>query len=68
VLYTDGIIERRDTTRMFGEEGLRRTLQRLGGASAASVAQEVQTAAQSFVDTELRDDLALLVAHRTASR
>jgi phosphoserine phosphatase RsbU/P len=68
VLYTDGIIERRDTTRMFGEEGLRRTLQRLGGASAASVAQEVQTAAQSFVDAELRDDLALLVAHRTAPR
>jgi anti-sigma regulatory factor (Ser/Thr protein kinase) len=68
VLYTDGIIERRDTTRMFGEDGLRRTLQRLGGASAASVAQEVETAAQSFVDAELRDDLALLVAHRTALR
>ena len=68
VLYTDGITERRDATRMFGQEGLRRTLQRLGGASAASVAQEVQTAAQSFVDAELRDDLALLVAHRTTPR
>jgi phosphoserine phosphatase RsbU/P len=68
VLYTDGIIERRDATRMFGQDGLQRTLQRLGGASAASVAQEVQTAAQSFVDAELRDDLALLVARRTAPR
>jgi serine phosphatase RsbU (regulator of sigma subunit) len=68
VLYTDGITERRDTTRMFGQEGLRRTLQRMAGASAASLAQEVQRAAQSFVDSDLRDDLALLVARRTNGR
>jgi phosphoserine phosphatase RsbU/P len=68
VLYTDGITERRDADRMFGQEGLRRTLERMPGASAASLAEQVQTAAQSFVDSELRDDLALLVARRTVPR
>jgi phosphoserine phosphatase RsbU/P len=67
VLYTDGIIERRDATRMFGQEGLRSALQRLAGASAASLAAGVHAAAQSFVDAELRDDLAMLVARHTAS-
>jgi hypothetical protein len=52
---------------MFGQEGLRSALQRLAGASAASLAAGVHAAAQSFVDAELRDDLAMLVARHTAS-
>ncbi|MDQ1666332.1 MAG: phosphoserine phosphatase RsbU/P [Actinomycetota bacterium] len=62
VFFTDGITERRDGTRMFGQYGVQQTLRRVAGADAAILAQEVETAARSFVDTELRDDLALLVA------
>jgi len=65
VLYTDGITERRDGTKMFGQEGLRRALQSLAGGTAVTLAEGVQAAAQSFVEAEIRDDLALLVARRT---
>jgi phosphoserine phosphatase RsbU/P len=66
VLYTDGITERRDGAKMFGQEGLRRALQGLAGGNAVTLAEGVQVAAQSFVEAEIRDDLALLVARRTA--
>lgn len=62
VFFTDGITERRDGTRMFGPDGVQQALKRNVGADAATLAQEVETAARSFVDAELRDDLALLVA------
>jgi phosphoserine phosphatase RsbU/P len=61
VLYTDGITERRSGTRMFGQGGLRDTLARSAGASADRIAHALEQAAESFVDTELRDDLAILV-------
>jgi phosphoserine phosphatase RsbU/P len=61
VFYTDGITERRSGSRMFGHYGVQHTLQRAAGADAATLAAEVESAARSFVDTELRDDLALLV-------
>ena len=64
VLYTDGITERRDGSRMFGRHGVQQTLRRAVGTDAATLAKEVETAARSFVDTELRDDLAVLVARR----
>jgi serine phosphatase RsbU (regulator of sigma subunit) len=64
VLYTDGVTERRDGRRMFGQFGLRRTLERAVGADADGLAHEVERAAQSFVDTDLRDDLAILVIRR----
>ncbi len=62
VLYTDGVTERREGERMFGQHGLVATL---GGAyrdTAAQAALRLEAAAEDFVDTPLRDDLAIVVA------
>jgi sigma-B regulation protein RsbU (phosphoserine phosphatase) len=64
VLYTDGVTERRDGRRMFGQYGLRKTLANFAGTSADAVANALEGAAESFVDAELRDDLAILVIRR----
>ena len=64
VLYTDGVTERRDGRRMFGQYGLRKTLAHTVGADADSLASALEHAAESFVRTELRDDLAILVIRR----
>ena len=66
VLYTDGVTERRDGRRMFGQYGLRKTLAASVGADADALASAVEHAAESFVRTELRDDLAILVIRRTS--
>ena len=66
VLYTDGVTERRDARRMFGQYGLRRTLTGATGASAEELASAIEHAAESFVDAELRDDLAILVLRRVS--
>jgi serine phosphatase RsbU (regulator of sigma subunit) len=66
VLYTDGVTERRDGRRMFGQYGLRKTLTQVTGADANALASAVEHAAESFVDTELRDDLAILVVRRVS--
>jgi sigma-B regulation protein RsbU (phosphoserine phosphatase) len=65
VLYTDGITERRDGARMFGQYGLRRALEGARGANAQELARHVEQAARSFVDVALRDDLAILVMRCT---
>ena len=64
VLYTDGVTERRDGRRMFGQYGLRKTLANSAGADADALASAVEHAAETFVNTELRDDLAILVIRR----
>jgi sigma-B regulation protein RsbU (phosphoserine phosphatase) len=64
ILYTDGITERREGRRMFGQAGLRKTLTANAGASADALASALEMAAASFVDVELRDDLAVLVIKR----
>jgi phosphoserine phosphatase RsbU/P len=64
VLYTDGVSERRDGGTMFGAAGIRRVLSGLVGSPAATLALALEDAARSFADTELRDDLAILVARR----
>ena len=64
VLYTDGITERRDGRRMFGQAGLRQVLASAAGTDAETMAERAEHAARSFVDAELRDDLAILVIRR----
>jgi serine phosphatase RsbU (regulator of sigma subunit) len=64
VLYTDGVTERREGQRMFGQYGLRKTLNRAAGQDAEALASAVEHAASSFVVSELRDDLAILVIRR----
>ena len=65
VFYTDGVTERRDEGRMFGQYGVRQTLSQVATASAQAMADTLEQAARSFVDAELRDDLAILVVRRT---
>lgn len=62
VFYTDGVTERRDERRMFGQYGVRHTLRSVATADAQVIADTLEEAARSFVATELRDDLAILVA------
>lgn len=64
VLYTDGVTERHDGERMFGQRGVRETLEQADGGDAAELAESLENAARSFVDVELRDDLAILVLRR----
>ena len=64
VLYTDGVTERRDGTRMFGQYGVQAALTASAGADAETLAANLERAAESFVDSELRDDLAILVIRR----
>jgi serine phosphatase RsbU (regulator of sigma subunit) len=66
VLYTDGVTERREGQRMFGQHGLRTTLERSKGASAETIASNIDQAARTFVDAEMLDDLAILVLRHTA--
>jgi serine phosphatase RsbU (regulator of sigma subunit) len=60
VFYTDGVTERRDETRMFGQGGVLAQLRQRPGASAETLAGGLEAAAQSFVASELRDDVAIL--------
>jgi serine phosphatase RsbU (regulator of sigma subunit) len=64
VLYTDGVTERREGRRMFGQHGLRTTLERARGTDAEALANAVDQAARTFVDAEMLDDLAILVLRR----
>ena len=68
VFYTDGVTERREQGRMFGQHGVRKTLQGLAGADARVIAEGLEAAARSFVPSELRDDLAILVAKNVGRR
>ena len=67
VLYTDGVTERRDGRRMFGQTGLRQVLATSAGLAADAIAERAEEAARSFVDSELRDDLAIVVVRRSAN-
>ena len=61
VFYTDGVTERRDETKMFGQYGVRKSLEFVGGEDAQVIADTLDDAARSFVSSELRDDVAILV-------
>jgi phosphoserine phosphatase RsbU/P len=65
VFYTDGVTERRQDTRMFGQYGVRHTLEQVAAADAQVIADTLERSARSFVPTELRDDLAILVVQCT---
>ena len=64
VFYTDGVTERRDEGRMFGQYGVRQTLSQVATSNAQVMADTLEQAARSFVAAELRDDLAILVVQR----
>ena len=46
---------------MFGQYGVLKSLGTVGGADAEAIAETLDQATRSFVATELRDDVAILV-------
>jgi serine phosphatase RsbU (regulator of sigma subunit)/PAS domain-containing protein len=61
VLYTDGLVEARHETVLFGVEGLVGTLSACRGEPAAVIAERLEQAAGAHADGQLDDDCAVLV-------
>jgi GAF domain-containing protein len=62
VLYTDGVTERRDGTRMFGQEGLEELLRGMTpDESAGQMALEIEQAIDAFAAEPPQDDVAIIV-------
>ena len=61
VFYTDGVTERRDGDRMFGDERLLEVCAAAAGATAGDLAGAVERAVRDFSRQGSRDDLAVLV-------
>ena len=66
VLYTDGVIEARRGTELFGEARLDALLAERRALPAEEVAQAVLEECRRFADGELADDCAVVVVRRTA--
>ncbi|HWH28622.1 MAG TPA: PP2C family protein-serine/threonine phosphatase [Mycobacteriales bacterium] len=60
VLYTDGVTERRDGRRMFGDDQLLRVLAGTARRPADAVAGALERAVRDFGSEVARDDLAVL--------
>lgn len=61
VFFTDGLTEARRDAEVFGEARVRDLLSGMAGASAAEIAEALETASNAFGDGGRHDDLALLV-------
>jgi sigma-B regulation protein RsbU (phosphoserine phosphatase) len=64
VLYTDGVIEARCGTELYGVERLDRILAANAGASAEALAAAVLADCRAFGRGELQDDCAIVVVRR----
>ena len=62
VFYTDGITEARTPDGMIGFDGLLSAVRSCAGCAAAEVAERIEQRLLDSDDTELRDDVALVVA------
>ena len=60
VCYTDGLLDRRDGRRVFGEEGIVKAIYQGKGLSADELARLIEAEAVGFVDDEPSDDMAVL--------
>ena len=65
VFYTDGVTERRNGARMFGDESLLALCAAAAGGTADEIAEQLQQAVRDFGDAPSRDDLAVLVVRAT---
>ncbi len=65
VVYTDGVIEARNGTEMYGEERLDALLAQNGGLQAAPLARAVVDDCRAFAGGDLADDCAVVVIRRT---
>jgi serine phosphatase RsbU (regulator of sigma subunit) len=61
VCFTDGVTERRDDSRMLGEEGVLAALSGAGRLDAAGLARRLDQAVSTFTTAPARDDVAILV-------
>jgi PAS domain S-box-containing protein len=61
VFYTDGITERHQGSRFFGDQALEATLAACAGLSADEIAGRIEDAARRFVDGQPSDDMAVVV-------
>jgi serine phosphatase RsbU (regulator of sigma subunit) len=61
VCFTDGVTERRDGTRMLGEEGVLEVVAGGTGLSASMLSRQLGAAVSGFADQGARDDVAILV-------
>ena len=66
VLYTDGVIEARRDSELYGVERLDRVLSERRDLSANELAQVVLDDCRAFARGELADDCAVVVVRRTA--
>ena len=64
VLYTDGVIEARCGSELYGVERLDRVLAAQAGASAEELADAVLADCRAFGRGELQDDCAVVVVRR----
>ena len=68
ILYTDGMLDVRDRSDGDGPEWLARELAKSAGRGADEIAEELSQAAIRRHSGEPRDDIAVLVLHRSGSR
>lgn len=68
VLYTDGVIEARRGTELYGEERLREVLAACAGVEAQDLANAVAAAAVAFQGDHTRDDIAVVVVRAPGAR
>jgi anti-sigma regulatory factor (Ser/Thr protein kinase) len=68
VLYTDGVTERRDGARWFGEATLRTALSQAAGRTPDQVAGHLELQVRGFGPSAASDDLAVLVVGAVALR
>jgi serine phosphatase RsbU (regulator of sigma subunit)/anti-sigma regulatory factor (Ser/Thr protein kinase) len=61
VLVTDGVLERHERTRFFGESGLLDAVREAGVSDATSLARAIEARAVAFVEGAPADDMAVLV-------
>lgn len=61
VCFTDGVTERRNGTRMLGEDGVVRALSGVVDVSATTLARRLESTVSEFAEEATRDDVAILV-------
>lgn len=61
VFYTDGVIEARISTELFGEERLAQLVGTCRGLDVGEIADRIERAAVEFQEGNVRDDIAILV-------
>lgn len=68
VLYTDGLVEARRDTELFGERRLQRVIAEHTTASAQELASDLMREVKDYTGDRLTDDVAIVVIKRESAR